>query len=89
MGQMFQGHHRALARILAVYSISVAAASLYVPWAAFYGTRYASRQGSLGYAFLWDPPGSEASVDFARLFLEILAITAIYFGATATGQVAR
>jgi len=75
-------HHRTLAGIITVYSISIAVTSLYVPWAEFYGTRYAPRQIPLGYAFLWDPPGREASVDFGRLLLEFLAITAIYFGAS-------
>lgn len=58
-----------------VYLATVAILCLYVPWQAVVTGRGVINQG---YAFLWDPPSRVAVVDFARVVLTVVALTAAF-----------
>jgi len=58
-----------------MYCIAIAILCLVVPWKIeFKGTA-----SSLGYSAIWSPPddGNYVSIDFSRVVLEIIAITAL------------
>lgn len=63
--------------IIVGYSVAVLLAVLIVPWKMDIYRESYSANLNLGYSFVFTPPEEVASVDFGRLFLEILALTAV------------
>jgi len=71
-------------RIIKCYCIAIACVCLIVPWKAEIKGESGSLTASLGYSPIWWPPafggnepGYYASVDYSRVILEIIAITAL------------
>jgi hypothetical protein len=63
--------------LLLVYSLLMAIAAVYVPWKIDYQTdRYSTELGR-GYAFFWSPPIPAATIDYGKVLLEFVAISAI------------
>lgn len=63
-----------------VYLATVAILCLYVPWQGVVipGRGVIGGVMDQGYAFLWDPPSRVAVVDFARVVLTVVALTAAF-----------
>jgi hypothetical protein len=65
--------------IIVIYGILVAVACIYVPWI-YKGPN--TIEASLGYSLIWKPLRYESTIatiiDLKRVFLEIIAITAIF-----------
>jgi hypothetical protein len=56
-----------------VYCLLVAIICLYVPWR----RSVRGMEFPLGYSFLWRPPDELAAVDWGRVVLELVAVTAV------------
>lgn len=66
--------------IIIAYCLAIVLACIYVPWKAEIQGSYYSRgiTISLQYSFIWSPPAKGmAVVDFQRVVLEIVGITAL------------
>jgi len=66
--------------IIVAYCLAIVLACIFVPWKAEIQGSYYSRGVtiSLQYSFIWSPPAKGiAVVDFQRVVLEILGITAL------------
>ncbi len=73
--------------IIIVYCLSVVFACIYVPWK----VQNIRSQNSCDYSLIWSPPYCEGSdkpvVDYARVILEIVALTALgAIGLTLSGD---
>ena len=72
--------------IIIVYCLSVVFACIYVPWRRAY-----QYQMSCDYSLIWSPPwcnGERAVVDYVRVILEIVALTALgAIGLTLSGDI--
>jgi len=64
--------------IIIVYLILVAVACIYVPWRARLHSPNSELAASIGYAPLWRPPSRISIIDFGKIILELIALTAIF-----------
>ena len=66
--------------IIAAYFLAIIFACIYVPWKAeIQGSYLQVSSVSLRYSFIWSPPvQGMAVVDFQRVVLEIVGITALF-----------
>lgn len=64
-------------KIVVSYCIAIILAVLIVPWKIDWHSESWSTIISQGYSFVLSPPSPAATIDFSRIFLEIVIITAI------------
>jgi hypothetical protein len=66
--------------VLAIGAVLLFISLIYVPWRAQLSS---GRNFDRGYAWIWSPPDSSATVDYGRIFLEAAAVVvltgAVYF----------
>ena len=79
---------RCLKIVVIVYCLAVASASVYVPWK----VQSLRGQSSCDYSLIWSPPYCRGSgkpvVDYARVILELVALTALgAVGLTLVGDI--
>ena len=63
-------------KIIVGYCAAIILTILIVPWKIDSHTEYWSGKISQGYAFIFSPPKTVASIDFSIIFLEFILITA-------------
>jgi hypothetical protein len=63
--------------ILVAWFVAVTLAAVIVPWKIDYRSGNIATQLYRGYSPIWDPPVTAATIDYGRVFLEILAITGV------------
>jgi hypothetical protein len=63
-------------KIVVVYCITIILAILIVPWKIDWHSKRMSTTISQGYSFVLSPPVPAATIDFSKIFLEIVLITA-------------
>lgn len=71
-------------KIIIIYCIAIALVCIVVPWKAEIKGASSTFSASLGYSVIWSPPafgtgdpGDYSSVDYSRLIVEIIALTAL------------
>ena len=63
--------------IVIVYCIVMAAAALYVPWKIDWHTERYSTALDRGYSFVFSPPAPVATIDYGKVMLEFVVISAL------------
>lgn len=63
--------------IFIVYCVAVAASAIYVPWKVDYHTGDLSTALDRGYSFFFSPPIPVATIDYGKVLLEFVAISAV------------
>lgn len=64
-------------KILIGYCIAMAIAAVYVPWKIDFSAGQVSTEVDRGYALFFSPPNRAATIDYGKVALELVAITAL------------
>jgi len=63
--------------IIIGYCMAMAAAAIYVPWKVDYHAERYSTALDRGYSFFFSPPIPAATIDYGKVLLEFVAISAL------------